>query len=80
MNKESDGRVIRRTRQMKGGESVRELRLSIIIILFVHFFLVNKFLPILCRFTHISFKALLNKKQNGLIVKITFSKMPKVIN
>ena len=49
-----DERVIRRTRQMKGGETVRELRLSIwiiSIILFVHFSLVNTFLPIICRLT-----------------------------
>ena len=61
MHKESgDERVIRRTRQIKGGESDRELRLLwiISIILFFHFLLVNTFLPILYRFTHISFQAL----------------------
>ena len=56
-----DERVIRRTRQMKGGETVRELRLSIWIIsfiLFVHFSLVNTFLPIIynsCLFQALDF-------------------------
>ena len=57
-----DGRLTRPTRRMKDGESPRELiRLSMIhysIILFVIFLLVNTFFLILCRFTHISFKAL----------------------
>jgi len=49
INKESeDGRLTRCRRRMKGGELVRELRLSMKLVsfLFVHFLLVNMFFPI----------------------------------
>ena len=52
-----DGRLTRRMKRIKGGESVRKLH-SLVSFLFVHFLLLNTFFPIFCRFTHISFQAL----------------------